>query len=359
MLRLFSRPGITEQSELVTLVRAFLRWWGTSLRSCFPKNTKVSESKRTAILTLPSLGAPAELGSVENRWASEVKTRMLEIARGHDKITLLLSSRDVFKRTLRMPRLHGVEVRELAAASSAELPFSDSDIIRAYRSDASDGDPNVLVATEYTTRRHLALELISAAKACRLEVDCIGVDGEQSGASGLCFLADPTLENASRAQLAKWMILALSILLGASAFWAINVRQDRQIVKLETQISAIETEALVVREAVTVMADKNRRISDVRSARQKNAQALDVLLRLTTAIGDESYLNQLQINGRTVQVSGLAGNAALVFEEIEAMPGFSEVAFTAPTTSDPTSGFERFGLKLVVIDTTSARDDER
>jgi general secretion pathway protein L len=60
--------------------------------------------------------------------------------------------------------------------------------------------------------------------------------------------------------------------------------------------------------------------------------AVIVLEALTRAIPDDAYLTQMRLKGDSVEISGVAADAAALVKHIEQSPHFSHAAFTAPTT---------------------------
>lgn len=60
--------------------------------------------------------------------------------------------------------------------------------------------------------------------------------------------------------------------------------------------------------------------------------AVVMLEALSRAIPDDAYLQELRVKGETLEISGLAADAAGLIKHIEQSPHFSRATFTAPTT---------------------------
>ena len=57
-----------------------------------------------------------------------------------------------------------------------------------------------------------------------------------------------------------------------------------------------------------------------------------MLEALSRAIPDDAYLQEWRLKGGTMEISGLAADAAGLIKHIEQSPHFSRATFTAPTT---------------------------
>ncbi len=69
-----------------------------------------------------------------------------------------------------------------------------------------------------------------------------------------------------------------------------------------------------------------------------------MLEELTKLLPDDTFVIQLEFNGKTVQIMGETGSAASMVETLEASPLFKDVAFKSPLTKIQGSQFDRFQI---------------
>lgn len=346
MQKAFSSPQSKKSINLIDTLGLSFHWWKRSLASCLPVRAQNSEDETIPVMDLLTF-VPASAQTPEAQiWRADIETAMRASATGRKRLFLRLDRSMVFERPLLLPEIEGIPLRELAQAGAADLPFEPSEIVRAYSSQAPVLEGGARRVLEYTAKRALVETCLEIADDCGLELAGIGLVGQNWDGARIDFLQDPALAARAGPDLRKWLGFALLAGLCLSFFWMNGVRQAKTSALLESKIFAIEPEALDIRAAISAVTQSQTGLAALKTQKQKSADPLMVLLHLTESIGPETYLSSFDMQGREVQISGLSKDAAGVFEAVEADPVFSGVAFSAPTTKDPSFDLERFGLKF-------------
>jgi general secretion pathway protein L len=143
---------------------------------------------------------------------------------------------------------------------------------------------------------------------------------------------------------------ALVLLLLGAAILRFGSLYDQRRRALET----LEMESATKREQVSAvlrLSEEVKRgvnsLNAMETAISGRTLVVDVLAELTTSIPDSAYLTQLVIRrGGAVELTGLATAASELIPKLEASPGFRNVAFDAPITSQGQK--ERFKIKLAL-----------
>jgi general secretion pathway protein L len=84
------------------------------------------------------------------------------------------------------------------------------------------------------------------------------------------------------------------------------------------------------------------------AARGQAPATVELLVELTRALPDDTWLGFLSLSGRELLIEGSSRSAAGLVAPIEASPLFGRVSFRAPVTRDSGSALERFQLAIEV-----------
>jgi general secretion pathway protein L len=76
---------------------------------------------------------------------------------------------------------------------------------------------------------------------------------------------------------------------------------------------------------------------------------IGALNALTKVIPDDTWLNNLNVQGSKVQIHGQSPAASKLIEAIEASDSFENTSFVSPVTKDPRSGLERFRISTQIV----------
>ena len=71
-----------------------------------------------------------------------------------------------------------------------------------------------------------------------------------------------------------------------------------------------------------------------------------ILAKLSAAFDDQSFLFDFRLQGSSLTISGVSGDASLLAQKLGAMPEFKSVKFVGAVTRDPQKPRDRFTLAL-------------
>ena len=124
------------------------------------------------------------------------------------------------------------------------------------------------------------------------------------------------------------------------------VQKKGQVETLSREVEALRKDA---REAARLRAEIAR-LSDVRGAlereRKKTVPVIAVLDELTKRLPDDTWLNQLRINGEDLSIFGFTETSSRLIEILESSAAFSNATFRTPVRPDPRTGKERFHINV-------------
>jgi general secretion pathway protein L len=142
-------------------------------------------------------------------------------------------------------------------------------------------------------------------------------------------------------------LLGLIMLGFAAATFIVPVMQKK------AQVAAISRDMERLRKTAREAADLRleiEQLTGVRGAldreRSKSPAVTAVLDELTRRLPDNTWLNQLRINGDKMSIFGFTEAAPRLIEIIEGSSAFAEATFPTPVRPDPKTGKERFHIKF-------------
>ena len=358
MQKAFSSPNSKKMGRLLSGATKFLSWWSASLLSLVPARQTGRDDATLSVLTVTNPQPSSRDEQARKAWRDQLNSDMLNAVKGLKQISLELAPTLVFERELRLPEVPGMNIRELAHASIGGLPFTDQEIVRTYTVGDEKFEDDVRSVIEYTAKRELIVAYIEAGKENNIEIVKIGVAGV-SDQPECDFLLAPGVDPNSDGGAIKWLAAAAVLVLLLSFFWAQNIRQEIRSEQLDSNIAAIQSEALQIRQAISTVSQHSSTLAQLVEERQQSADPLDTLLRLTSSMDDGSYLSTIDLEGRQIRITGLSQDAAALFAAIESEPEFQDVAFASATTQEESLGLERFGLVMTLAIETEREGQKR
>ncbi len=188
-------------------------------------------------------------------------------------------------------------------------------------------DAGRIAVTVAATKREPIAALLTVA------VDSVAVTCARDGeAAAIAILSRRAGASARRRRWRLGLVAMLGISLAClaaalAADWTLGARLDEEAEALTAAI-AQRRAALLRREHA--LDDPAAHALDAR--KRATPAAVIVLEALTRAIPDDAYLTQIRLKGDTLEISGIAADAAALVKHIEQSPHFSHATFTAPTT---------------------------
>lgn len=199
-----------------------------------------------------------------------------------------------------------------------------------------------LVVPKSVLARHL--DRLGIARAALSAVEGAVADGAPPVAIALDRPGNPSVP------LARWLAVALVVVSAAAAlagFGALAWRQHERLGELEAQVAAVAKPARQSAErirAVYGLAEEITRFTEQRQA----PGIVQVWEELARVIPETTYLTEIEIRDRTVQIAGFSDAAPELIRLIETSPILSGAALAGPVVFDRAKGKEQFTLRATL-----------
>lgn len=259
---------------------------------------------------------------------------------------IVLPDEIVLAHTFRFPQLTEAEIKQALEMQLSTLsPLPTDDVVWGWRIDEV---------------HDMALD-VTLAFASRVHVEGflqrLGLPGQTESFEIWADVDGPVLINGFGEALrrravraGRFRMLALAVLTVAlfaafsvTHFWQLRAR----VFDAQQQLSAVQSRAapyVGARDGIVRANDSARAISRYLQDRASAAELLEILTRM---LPDNAFLTRLEVEGRTVRVTGLATNAAGLMEMLRSREGFTELRSLAPIRSGP-NNYDNFSFEFVV-----------
>ena len=266
-----------------------------------------------------------------------------EIVRAAQKsfVILELPAPDIVSRAMTVP----AQARDLLAGIVRNqierlFPWRASQAAYGFKV-AAGADANILNVQVLATSRATLDEACGELRALGLRVDRVvaGKDRDDGAITLWSRLAHATDSNLSRTRrmVAGLMIgaVCLTLVVNVWAFMsAASADGDSdeigpRVATLQRQIRGSSSKA-----AIASLAPAER----ARALKETSPVAVVVVEALSRALPDTSYLTEMNMDGSTLRITGLAGDAPSLIAPLERSGHFKDVHFFAPTTRNADGG---------------------
>lgn len=189
---------------------------------------------------------------------------------------------------------------------------------------------------------------VGAAGSASTELWALPEDGERTPIV-LPGFGEKRRESALRVRLwVMWGLLALLLVLLVVASLSPTLQLyeragQAQVAHLRVREQA--QPALTSREALQLTTERWAALRDQLGGTLDAVRLLEVLTRL---LPDDAFLSRLQVEGQKVTLTGQAGNAAALMDQLGAEPGLGAVRAPSPATKVANAAQERFVIELQV-----------
>ena len=351
-------------NQIGTGIGDFLRWWGGQLRDFVPAASAGQGGTAGPRLVLEVAGGRASLVREAGGNVAAVGANAGEGV-GPDAVAVLLAGADTagLPVGIRVP-LSDCLIRQVELPAEARARFADIlrlDLERATPFRAGDVLTDFIVPTgrptgPMVTVRQVVLRRDKVAPwVAALErlgrpaafIDCFDTANGEAVAVNL--LAQDARQQAgpSRTGL-RAALLAACLLLAVGGVWTWTSRLGAALASLQAETAAAREKAVKAQRSLDGAFGTLGDLGALRQLTTGPVSVTEVLETLTRLIPDQAWLQDIRIEGGTIELTGLAQNAAALLPLLERSAIFTEASFTAPVLLDPTAGKERFSIRLRV-----------
>jgi general secretion pathway protein L len=262
---------------------------------------------------------------------------------------LVLPEAILLRRSLVMPALAQAELQAaLALQLHTFSPFPLEDLVWTSEVQLSEDGKTQHIHAALSSRKLIAQHLATLLTEATLDDIEVWVphmhDGYFAVASGFA-------ENQRHRRSAAWrwvsaglLELALSLLVGIAVTPSLQLYLRSK--QAEAALQALQQKALPVlaeRESFTLVTEKLTQLGENFS---QSVAPRPVLQLITEALGDDTSLLSLQVQGHKVSLTGQTVNASALMKKLDSLPGLREVRAPAPATKPLGATRESFTIEF-------------
>ena len=360
---LISRPTILAGQ----LIRRGLFWWLSELAQLAPRpllrllghsgnpTTVLALGTRHITLILPERGRPSPTMLPLTDYADEDMRARVRLAmrgrRSEDAVTVRLDRDLVFETAVELPAAGEPSLRPILQHQIERLvPLAASEVTFDHRITARGPASNTLkvhlvIAKRATIDRALALARAAGLDPRRvIAPDGDDDPGERPGATPLILwqARRRTSETVSHRHIRHALEIA-AIVLSLTAYGLYIHRLERVRDELQAQVGQ-------AREASASVMDLGRQVGQANESlaflqnRRDSVPPLRVLDELTKLVPEDSWVSQLVMRGRSIELTGYSPRASDLISRVENSAMFENPRFRSPITLAPDGSGERFAL---------------
>jgi general secretion pathway protein L len=262
---------------------------------------------------------------------------------------LVLPEDILLRRSLVMPSLAQAELQAaLALQLQTFSPFPPEDMVWACEVHRSEDGKTQHIHAALSSRKLIAQHLATLPTEATLSDIEVWVphlqDGHYAVASGFA-------ENQRHRRSAAWrwvsaglLVLALALVVGIVATPSAQLYLRSK--QAEAALQALQQKALPVlaeRESFTQVTDK---LTQLGEHFNQSVAPRPVLQLITEALGDDTSLLSVQVQGHKVSLTGQTANASALMKKLDSLPGLRDVRAPAPATKPLGATRESFTIEF-------------
>lgn len=352
--------------SLGAALSAGLRWWGGELTALVPARLRrmLDDMDGRLVLAAPGAG-PLELiyeaGGRRELLArfpasaaapsESVATRGIvqEWRRRAAHIAIRLAPDRALRTVASLPLAAEKNLLEvLTFELDRQTPFKSSEAYFAHRNLARDPGTRRLSVELTVVPRSVVDELRQLAERIGLKLDSIEVAAGPRGPRDL--LQGARLSRPQKLMRLVFAGLACATIALAAAALLVPLQCAQGTAEaLTQQLAAVKQQADA---AMRLQRQIEAQIQDshaLLTRKQQSATDSAVLYFLTDALGDDTWLTDLQLSGTDVQMTGAAASASDLIARLDQSRHFSNAAFRSPVTHDTKSNREQFSIAATLV----------
>lgn len=230
------------------------------------------------------------------------------------------------------------------------LPGGGEGLVWRFRIEKRDKTSLHLVI--YVIKKETLDQIEAAVSAARGIVRTVGVAEHRM---------TPILDHRARVDIARWrwevvgmaLVCMISIVALMQSFQR-NAELKTQVSQLEAYKNELSTQAVALRAQMDSENDDSSGLINDYELFVRDYGRLSLILDLTQAFDDATWVSELVINGRTLILSGFTGHDVTeVLETAQSLPWAEQVRLDGPVVFDSFSRKNRFDLSIRIKDAGS------
>ena len=291
-----------------------------------------------------SLGAPLRIE--EGAFVGPISAKTRALLAGSQIEVVLQTSRFVF-RPLELPRRANEFLDGVVRAQIDRLtPWNQRDAAFGWSAPSPLGVDRMVVTVAATALATITpiVKVLADRRADSILVSTINDAAGVEPAPIVVFVQRAGAELRLR-RLRRTLITSLALICvgtGVSAGAAIIVGNDLDTERLGLERRIAERRAALISGRGSIA---DEALAALEARKRTTPAGVIVIEALSQTLPDDTYLNELRIEGGKVQIAGLTRDAPALIRLIEQSQHFTHATFFAPTTKAPTESGERFHIE--------------
>ncbi len=341
----------------------FLRWWRDELIGGLPEKWRAqlrTEPSRVLIEvgddeTVLRRGNGTELGrfatnedpAVAGQATQGVVARMEE---ARPELVALLPADRLLHRYVTFPAATQDNLRQvLTFEMDRHTPFKADEVYFDHRVVETLAGGSKIRVMLHVARREDGQRLLEFCRERGLKLHGIDTEDERGEQLGLNLLPLALREQRDRRQIRLNLALAavFLVLLNVVLWQSVGSREAALDV-YQQRLNTVRQEAAQVIELRDELEATARAAGFLSQKKGATPAVLELLREFTSRLPDDTWLQRMQINGDTVQISGQTPAAAALVGLLEESPCLEAPNLRGAVTPDPQSGKERFTIEVSI-----------
>ncbi|MBK1722106.1 PilN domain-containing protein [Thiocystis violacea] len=226
-------------------------------------------------------------------------------------------------------------------------PFQPDDVIFDFAAQPGPKNANRLNLELALCRRDILEDWLKRLNELGSPIDRVTWEGAWSGANLLPIERRPH-PRAVRLGLSTWMAIIAAVL--AVAIVLTPLWQKKQIAEvLDTELGRIRAQAVAVDDLRQELERARQGSTVVLQMKLDQPQFLELLRELTDRLPEDTWIQNLELDGNQVDLRGESGQATALIAILEQAPGIDGVSFKSPVTQIARTGKERFNISFQYV----------
>ncbi len=347
---------------------AFVGWWGGELAALVPDVMRRRFHANAGQIVFDISGAEIAIDHVSERShravgrvaarpddpaveAASLAPLFGKLRTERYDVVLRMPAAHALQKTLSLPRAAAGNLRQvLTFEMDRQTPFSADQVYFDFLVGPESSSETIAVELVACPRAEVDAA-VERAKAWGIRPDIVDIaDRQAPGPARINLLPREAGRPAGAGTTRLVAALAVvAVVLAAAAIYLPLDRQRRAAEEMQAEAAKARVGALAVaklRETITELADGARFLSERKRTSPGVVETLDALTRL---VPDDTWIQQLRINGDEVRVTGFSAAASSLIGLIEQSARFTEARFRSSVTRDARTKAERFTISAKIV----------
>ena len=348
---------------------AFLSWWGGELAALVPNGLRrlfqadtgqivFDVSGEKILIQQVSQRSHREIGRVDARpddpavEAAALAPIVGQLRLDRFDVVLRIPAAHALKKALILPRAAAENLRQvLTFEMDRQTPFSADQVYFDYLVRPAPPSSETVDVELVACPKGEVDAAVARARAWRISPTIVDIGGggrDEPARINLLGVASGRKTGGGPARLTAGLAV-VALLLGAAALYLQLDRQRRTAELMEAEANkakVVATVAAKLRENIVELAGGAEFLAKRKQTTPQFVETLDALTRL---LPDDTWLQQLRINGDEVRLTGFSAAASSLIGLIERSDRFKDARFRSSVTQDARSRAERFTISAKIV----------